>query len=192
MSNINDSLLIYVRDLDAHISIDAINEANEREAEDARLELEYEQLGSINLLAGDSLWPIISDHYRLSIAEWNFECYRARRYLRGLVSWEYLEPLLVRKLMSMGRPYAIRRYARAEKIKFASAMTGVLPYGMQALMSQFLTQQGLAVSIAQSQRLSTTWKAVAEKSLTAYGKTGLIRNEIFAIAEEAWGEGLHA
>lgn len=184
MSNVSNFEKIYVRDLDTYVSIDAIDAMNKKEEEDEALNLLYEQIGPIELLANNSLSPFAL----IAPADWQWELYRARRYLRGLHSWRSLEPLLVRHLLSAGRAYAVRRYARAERISFSAAMTAALPYGMQALMSQFLAQHGLCPSLEQSRQLSTAWGAVsAAEELTAYSKTGRIRSEIVAIAENAWG-----
>lgn len=188
MSNVANFEKIYVGDLDAYISIDGINAANIREEEDGASHALYEQMGSIELLAGKSLSPFSLNRRHISPADWQWELYRARRYLRGLHSWRSLEPLLLRHLLSSGRAYAVRRYAKAERISFAAAMTAALPHGMQALMSQFLAQHGLCPSREQSHRLSAAWRtATAAEDLTAYSKTGRMRLEIVAIAEDAWG-----
>ena len=188
MSNVGQFESIYVGDLGGYISIDSINAWNERETEADELARQYERLGPIELLAGKSLAPFQFSRHNVTVTEWEFELYRARRYLRGLRSWRTLEPLLIRQLLTVGRAYAIRRYAREEQISFPSAMTAALPYGMQALISQFLSRQGLAISSAQSHKLSSAWKATSEADdLTAYGKTGRVRGELFALVDQICG-----
>lgn len=187
MSNVGKFSHIYIDDLDDDSSIDSIISSNERAAEDHRA-WQYERLGSIELLAGKSLSPFRLSRHDVTVEQWGFELYRAHRYLRGLSAWRSLEPLLLRQLLSAGQAYAIRRYAKEEKIAILLAMTAALPYGIQALMSQFLFRQGLVLSSAQSRQLSSAWKTTSvADNLTAYGKTGRIRGELFAIIDQICG-----
>ena len=102
MSNVGPFEKIYVGDLGGFISIDGISARNAREAEDDELARQYERFGQIELLAGKSLSPFQFSRHNVTVTEWEFELYRARRYLRGLRSWRTLEPLLIRQLLTVG------------------------------------------------------------------------------------------
>lgn len=188
MSNVAGFESVYIGDLDEYISIDGINDDNQREYEEEELNKEWSSIGTVELMAERSLSPFLLGDRGILPSDWKWEVYRAKRYFRDLNSWKYLEPMLVRKLLSEGRTYAIRRYAKWEKIPFDAAMTAALPYGMRALLSQFFEEEHISLTHTQSQQLVKILHQAAESShLIAYEKTALLQSIIHSIADDTWG-----
>lgn len=194
MSNSSDygSLSIYVRELGGSVSIDlnpyADSEWEEEQRERGERIARLESPGSIPLFAGSSLSYIELDKRGISPEHWQWGAYQAERYLRHYDSWLRLEPLFVRQLHSVGRSYAIRRYAKFERLPIAAAMTAALPHGASALLHEYFVSEGLQSAPALSQRIYAILRRGLENpDATAYSKTTCVQAEIHAIATEAWG-----
>lgn len=184
---------IYVRELGGHVSIDlnpyADQEWEAEQEEQAEHIKKLENLGTITLFAGKSISYVALDRRGISPEHWRWGAYQAERFLRHYDSWDRLEPLLMRQLHSLGRAYAIRRYARREKLAIAAAMTAALPHGMSALLHEYFLSEGLHSAQSFSQRISAVLhRCLGNADLTAYSKATLVQAEIHAIAAGAWGE----
>jgi hypothetical protein len=116
---------IWVRDLDSYISIDSTNHWNQKEEEQAEREL-YISTNEIHLLGGTTVKPPYLKDKKISISDWEFEVYRARCRLQEKKLWRNLEPLLVNAIISEGRNYAVRRYAKSENIPINTALTATI------------------------------------------------------------------
>ncbi|MCF8208114.1 MAG: hypothetical protein K9K38_01720 [Rhodoferax sp.] len=141
---------IWVGDLDSYISIDFRDERYDKCIEDEIYEeIDEIFIGSIDnieLLGDELVEPIWLVNKNISHSEWNFEVYRAKRYLREEKSWERLEPLLIKSFIYEGCKYAVRRYAKDENIPVNEAIIATLPNGLQALLSRFFERGYLARS----------------------------------------------
>lgn len=181
MSGFSSEPSIWVSDLDCYISIDSIDYWNNKEIEEQKWQELYESTENIELLGGEAMKPPWLNDKKISTLDWEFELYRAKRHLQEKQDWQYLEPLLIKALLSEGRKYAVRRYAKTEKIPVNAAITATLPSGLHALLSQFFTQHQIILSkIDWENLLVTVQNAVNSTQLTAYSKTTLVRNEIFS------------
>jgi len=177
MSGFNTGEYVWIGDLDCYININSADYRDDEEIDGPDGDLRCNGLASsLELLGGEFIEPIWCN-LQIAKSEWKFELYRAKRYLREEESWEYLEPLLIKSILSEGRKYAVRRYAMEENIPVNEAIIAALPNGLQALLSQFLTRHQISLSKYDWQKLhSTIQNSVDSKQLTAYSKTTLIRN----------------
>lgn len=149
------------------------------------------KVGDIDLLAQHFMCSsALETEFGLSPEDWQWAQYQANRYLRGGKTWEKLEPRVLKELLSAGRAYAIRRYARREHLSPEAAMTATLPYGMTALLHRYFSEEGIPLSHAHRQKLRLTLsQGLYAKDSTAYDKTACIQADIHTIATDLWGNG---
>lgn len=188
---------IYVRELDSYISIDNNPFADEEwdarvlreQKEQEELHEKFRSIGAVNLFAGETLVPSKLIEFGISPERWQWGVYQAERRLLHYEHWTRLEPLLVRQLHSLGRAYAIRRYAKFEKLHVATATAAALPYGINALFHQYFESEGLQATPSLAQRINVVLReCLGNPDATAYSKTARVQEEIHAIARCAWGE----
>ncbi len=171
---------IWIGDLDSYISIDEINYWNRKEEEEQTEHELYESTNDIYLLGGTTVKPPWLKDKKISISDWEFEIYRARCRLQEKKLWRNLEPLLVNAIISEGRNYAVRRYAKSENIPINTALTATIQNGIQALISKFYIQHQIAIGQDIWQNLTIKIQDFENLThITAYDKTTLIRNTIF-------------
>lgn len=192
MSNLYSSISIYVRELDRYITIGSDPYEDNRWMEEQDNETEMRErlklLDPIELFSGQSLTFTRLWDSGISPEHWQWGHYEADRYLRHYISWRKLEPLLVRQLHSLGRAYAIRRYARRERVPTVAAMAAALPHGVKAVLYEYFASEGLQEVRDLGQRINLILdKCSVDPALTAYSRTASVQAEIHAIATEVWG-----
>lgn len=190
MSYNYDDEMVWVGDIDGHINISAIGREYEQEKAEAALDAELDTIGEIALLNGKVISSYAINERGISPSEWRWANFQAEQALCNTLSNSALEHGLVRALLSLGRPYAIARYAKIESVAHPSALAASLPLGFQALLHQFFIGQG----IQSVPRIGNRIRSVLRKltSLTdenAYGRTSMVQSLIHEIAEEADGYG---
>lgn len=184
-----DGMRIWVSDIDGYVDLNAINREYEREWEEKRLRLEIDALGDIPLLAGKAISADTLNDKGIPPAEWRWAKHQAEQALAGCESPSTLERTLVRRLVALGKPYAIRRYAKWERVSYASAMTTTLPLGLRALCDQYLAGEGLAASAAHRELLRSTLHSADRTGDTiAYWRAGKVQSVIHQIARDLRGE----
>ncbi|MDG2516107.1 hypothetical protein P7B04_25925, partial [Sphingobium yanoikuyae] len=87
MSNCS-GLSIWVGDLDCYINIDAICAENEREAEEAALELELDEIGEIRLLAGKSTSARYLNCNDITPSDWRYAVHQAGMLIGSESVWK--------------------------------------------------------------------------------------------------------
>ncbi|NVJ04575.1 hypothetical protein HUW63_04860 [Myxococcus sp. AM001] len=186
MSNDFGNDLIWVGDLDEYISIEAINRGNAREEEERRLEAELDEIGDIMLLAGKATSAHVISGMGITPSEWRWATHQAEQTLRDAREWADLERPFVRRLLSLGRVYAVNRYAHWEGVSRASALIATLPLGFRALLDQYLQGEGLRPDPGQRERIRVTLqKADISDGVTAYRRAGAVQSLIHELAQEA-------
>jgi hypothetical protein len=195
MSNDSGSR-IWVGDLDAYIDIDGINAANEREAEQAELEIELKEIGEIPLFAGRATSARQLHGRGVTPCDWRHAVHQAEMVIgrerdirahQSVHGPEGLEHRFVRTMLDLGRAYAIARYARWECLDYPSAITATLPHGIRALLNQFLAAEGITRSANTDARIRSILTGSLTNQMTAYRRTGLMQTTLHSIADEAWG-----
>ncbi|CAM3018918.1 hypothetical protein SPZE110945_01155 [Sphingomonas zeae] len=187
MSN-DDSMRVWVGDLDDYIDIDAINAWNKAEEEQEYLQSLYDDIGDLRLLgslrsASRALGPEKHDP-----RAWKWAIHLANTTLSSPNSAHDLERSLVKALVGIGRRYAIARYAKMEKLTYPSALTASLPLGLKALLNQYLQGQGLRQVPEISSRVGALLHQVAEMSLIlAYARVTMLQTLIHEFAYEMSG-----
>ena len=186
MSNCSHSSeMIWVGDLDGFIDLDEIGRDYIREQEEAERREEYEDIGRIYLFNEDSILPYSLSDKRISAAEWRWAKHQSERKIISSISNKELEKGVVRTLLSLGRPYAIARYAKWESVPYPSALTASLPLGFRALFFQYLTGQGLHQPEKFNGRIRDALnEAVNLVDITAYHRTSIVQSVVHEIANE--------
>jgi hypothetical protein len=169
---------VWVGDLDGYVNLDAINSANEREAADEALFTELENIGGIALLAGKATSAHSLNAKGIPPSEWRWAVHEATRCLATSKSAADLERDLVSALLSLGRPYAISRYAKWERLLQVSAVAASLPYGLKALLSEFLHGAGLQQTDRDRALVREAIKDAAASNLIAYERVHQLRSKL--------------
>jgi hypothetical protein len=189
MSN-DGGLSIWVGDLDDYIyintDIDEIDRANEREAEELRLEAELDEIGDIPLFAGKSTSAHVLSRLGIPPSEWRWATHQAEQALRDFREWAEIERPFIRGLLSLGKTYSVNRYAAWERVSRASALTATLPFGFKALLDQYLLGIGLKLEPVQREQIRSTLRQADNTfGVTAYRRAGMIQALIHQIAQDA-------
>lgn len=183
---------IWVGDLDGYINIDAINRENEQEASLLKLETELDELGEIPLLSGKHISAHLLNDRGISPDEWRWTVHEVEHALGNGKDWKDIEALFVKDLISLGKRYAVARYAQRENIPYSSAVTAIYPYGFIALLNQFLDSQKLSGNIAYRRSLQESLLLTSKnKGMTAYHRAGAVRLALYRIAQEIHGSEGH-
>lgn len=192
MSN-DIGLSVWVGDLDDYISIDAISAANEREAKEAALELELDEIGDLPLLAGRTTSARQLNRKEITPSDWRHAKHLAEMAIgaepAGLLNHQMLgresiESRFLRAMLALGRTYAVARYARWERLDYPSAITATLPHGIRALINQFLAAEGIARTASSDETIRSALSEDAIRGITAYRRTGVLQASLHAIADE--------
>jgi hypothetical protein len=191
MSNCS-GLSIWVGDLDCYINIDAICAENEREAEEAALELELDEIGEIRLLAGKSTSARYLNCNDITPSDWRYAVHQAGMLigseseaisLHGQVKWKDIEGQFIRAMLKLGNSYAVARYAKLERLDYSSAITATLPHGIRALINQFLIAEGISRSTSADGRIRAVLTGGHSIPMTAYRRTGMLQAALHAMAD---------
>jgi len=177
---------IWVGDLDGYVDLDAIEAANRAEDAALYLDLELTKLGDLQLLAGKAISARVLDGAGVSPSNWRFAVHQAERTLTESQVWPELQRSFIKELLSLGRLYAVSRYSKWEKVSYSCAITATFPHGLKALVSQFLTAQGISgnASIRDDIR-SSLERAGKAVGLTAYQRTSTLQSAIYRAADRA-------
>ena len=192
MSNCG-SLLVWVGDLDGYINIDAINRANEREAEQERLDLELDEIGDLQLLAGKAISARKLYQQGILPSEWRHALHKAEMVIgyvpdelhqHASVDRQSPESRFVKGMLDLGRSYAIARYARWEHLDYSLALTATLPHGIRALVNQFLAAESITHTRYTDASIRTVLDPNQADGMIAYNRTGLLQAAIHRIADD--------
>lgn len=185
MSN-DDSDMIWVGDLDGYINLSAINAANELEHADEARQTEFDDIGEIALFNEKAISPYLLNNRGIDPSEWRWAIHQANGVLPASISAQELEKAVVRAFMSMGRPYAIARYTKWENIPYSSAQTASLPLGLNALLCQYLSGQGVKNPQQFSNLIRDALRnAVGLSEATAYSRAQIIQSLLYEISQKS-------
>lgn len=195
MSN-DGGMKVWVGDLDAYINIDAINWANQREAELERLEYELDEIGDLPLLAGKAISARDLNDKGISPSDWRHAVHQAEMTINTAPSGGLLhtgsgpespEGCFLRAMLALGRPYAVARYASWERVDYPSAVTATLSHGIRALVNQFLVAEAVARSRRSDECIRGIFGNREQSGMIAYRRAGLLQAAIHRIADETPG-----
>ncbi len=179
---------IWVSDLDGYIDIDAINSENEREAEQERLDVELDQLGDIALFSGKSVSSRVIYSRGVTPEQWRWTRHRAEASLSQAQTSAEIETAFLKAILSLGRRYAVARFARQEALSFSSAITATFPHGIRALLYQFMAgEKLLSDNSCRNSIQRTLHHAASSSDRIAYEKTGLVQQTLHVLAIDAGG-----
>lgn len=183
MSN-DGGIRAWVGDLDDYIDINQINRWNDQEAEEKALRDDLDTIGDIALLDGRKTSASKLNARGITPDEWKWAVYEAEKSFSGIEKFCELERALLQGLLAVGRPYAIGRYARWERLTFASARTTVLPFGHLALIDQLLAQLDPKGALEARRSIRAAIKKAEEiEGLVAYERTGMVRSAILQVVD---------
>lgn len=194
MSESNGSS-VWVGDLDRCISTD-FDRANEREAQQELLEIELDALGELRLLAGKAISARQLYQKGIPPLEWRHALHQSEMTIRlSSVNVRQSErehtdsPVIdfLKGMLNLGRPYAISRYARWERLYYPSALTATLPHGIRALVNQLLESEGIARTREVDASIRSVLESFENSDATAYRRTGVLQASLHQIANDAPG-----
>jgi hypothetical protein len=106
-------------------------------------EFELDEVGDLQLLDGKAISARQLNKKSISPSEWRLAVHQSEMTI-GFDSTAVFQALgqgtdspltrFVKGMLDLGRPYAIARYARWERLDYPSALTATLPYGIRALV----------------------------------------------------------
>lgn len=176
----NDNLIergIWVNDLDGFVYADDFKTKYEP--------AEFFDSGDIALFNGKAVSANLLEEKGIDTLQWRWAMHQAKRRLPYFGSSQEIEQDLVRALILLCRPYAIARYAKWERVDFPSALTASLPLGLKALLSQYLSGQGLNKRQQFNGPVRDALMAAAAMTdVTAYRRTSVVQALIHEIARE--------
>ena len=173
---------------DSYISLSAILRSNAEEERREALERDISAIGEIPLFAGKSMSAWNLNDRGLGPKDWRWALHKAETALGAASDWRDVEPNFVKDLISLGRRYAVLRYARWEMLSFSSALTATFPHGIRALLDQFLGANGPLATPANRLAMQSAFKeATVKADLIAYERAGLIRAAFHQIACDKLG-----
>ena len=183
----------WYRYMDPRFDID-FDHANERAAEREFSELELDEIGDLELLAGKAISARQLYNNMIAPSEWRHAlhqsemtiCFSSPKLLQDEgEGTDSLVTRFVKGMLDLGRPYAIARYARWERLDYSSALTATLPHGIRALVNLLLASE----AITRSRDADASIRAVLGPSgmggMTAYRRTGLLQAALHRIADDA-------
>ncbi len=195
MSN-DGGLSVWVGDLDGYINIDAISAANEREAEQAALELELDEIGELRLLAGKSTSARQLNYKDITPSDWRHAVHQAEMAIGSEPETIFghssqrrdgAEEHFIRAMLKLGHSYAVARYAQWERLDYPSAITATLPHGIRALINQFLAAEAIPRSAGTDERIRSVLTNDQASAMTAYRRAEMLQAALHDIADETAG-----
>lgn len=173
---------------------DDVVQDNEPAAKRELLEIEFDEIGELQLLAGKAISARQLYEKSISPSEWRHALHQSEMTI-GFRSSNLLKnvgedtdsPLIrfVKGILNLGRPYAIARYARWEHLDYPSALTATLPHGIRALVNQFLASECITRTREVEASIRTALEPGNKGEMTAYRRTGLLQTALHRIADDA-------
>lgn len=183
---------VWVGDLDRCIGID-FERANARAAKQELLDIELDEIGELQLLAGRAISARQLCQKSISPSEWRHALHQSEMTI-GFSSQRELRyegedtdsPVVrfVKAMLDLGRPYAIARYARWEHLDYPSAQTAILPYGIKALVNQLLASEGIPRTREVDARIRSVFEPRENGDMTAYRRTGMLQTALHQVADD--------
>lgn len=136
-----NDLKLWVRDLDDYVNLDAIFSEYEAKRQEQLLNDKLDEVGEIRLFADKSVSFRTLHSRGISPEKWRWIKYAVDKSLGQVKDAAGLEARFYRSVIVSGRRYAVARYARAENLSLASATTATFPYGIRALIYQFMASE---------------------------------------------------
>ena len=200
----SDGTSAWVSDLDSVVCCDYSDDydddcgdddqVNKAAAQRELLEIEFDEIGELQLLTGKAISPRQLYENSLSPSELRHALHQSEMTI-GFRSSNLLEnvaeckdsPLIgfVKGMLDLGRPYAIARYARWEQLDYPSALTATLPYGIRALVNQLLASECITRTREVDACIRTAFEPIKNGEMTAYRRTGLLQAALHRIADDA-------
>lgn len=154
----------YVGDLDRYIAIPGAGEREDYDIDDfdldqfgnlinplAEAKLESEKAkwgdlwGTIPLLNGVSTSGMDISKI-VTVEEWRWARYQAERKIQQHLKARLAESAFLKAILSFGRPYAIRRYAKLERIPLQDAKVASLKRGIEPVIIRLLYNHSITPS----------------------------------------------
>jgi len=176
---------IWVGDLDDYISVGRDDWDDQHSwAKEGWDQDDLAAIGNLALLDGRRTSASALSAKGVTSDEWRWAVLEAEKSLSCREELLDLEGALIHGLLAIGRPYAIGRHAKWERLTLASARTAVLPFGHLALLDQQLSNFDPAGAADARRAVRTAIKKVeAAEGLVAYERTALVRTAILNSVE---------
>ena len=148
------------------------------EAKTAAVEHEnlLDEIGKIPLLAGSATSSRTLESKKVSVEDWQWALHEAEKSLSDCIDPEVG---VIKRLLALGKRYAIARYAKWETLDYEDALTASIPNGIEALLEQFVNSDhfaNLKGSWSASQIQTPLISSEDTFNLTAYRRAGEVVN----------------
>lgn len=184
--------MIWVSDLDDYIDIDAISREAEEENRKRALGAEVERIGDLSLFCTRSLSFGKLQSRGVTPDRWRWMRHRAERSLGRAHDAIELEASFLKAILSLGRRYAVARYARLENLPVSTAIAATFPHGVRALIYSYMAGERLLSGLSSKREAQRSlYLARSNQTLTAYEQTGFLQRSLHQIAISVGGEGAH-
>ena len=163
---------------------------DEQDAEVQRRDAQLDERGDLRLLSGEATSLLTLFGSAISADEYRWAKHQAEQTLGAAREGDALERALLRGLLSLGKTYAINRYATWERVSRPAALIATLPFGFRALLDQYLLGEGLGSEPGQRALIGKTLQQAEDSSgITAYRRAGLVQALIHTMASTNSPEG---
>jgi hypothetical protein len=193
----NDGNSFWVGDLQAYMSYPTGDDDDgwnvDEDGRASEVQEELNKIGKVQLLAGKSISAKYLYEQGIAPSEWRNALHQSEMSLGhpstnvGLTTFGDNETFVIRfvkGMLNLGRPYAVARYARLEKLDYPSAVTATLPYGLSALVNQFLLSERIPRTREAAIDIRNVLDPHAVADQTAYHKTGMLQTTLHRIADD--------
>jgi hypothetical protein len=189
----NNGDRVWVGDLDGYVYYDDFDSDDEHENQEELLETEIDEIGELQLLAGKTISARQLYQKNISPSEWRHALHQAEMTIGFGPIKEHQETgantdssviRFVKGMLDLGRPYAIARYARWERLDYPSALTATLPHGIRALVNQLLAAEGITRTREAEESIRAVLKPCEKGEMTAYRRTGMLQTALHQIAND--------
>lgn len=183
---------IWVSDLDDHVDLDAIFAEHEVAQQEDVLNEELDEIGDIALFAGRTVSSRTLYLRGITPKKWRWMQHDAETSLGQAEGRNKIEAAFLKAIIACGRRYAVARYARSEHLSFSSALTATFPYGIRALIYQYMAGEVSLADHSNKKFVQQAFQdAISNAELTAYDRVGLLRQRIHRLANAGAGPDGH-
>lgn len=183
---------VWVSDLDDWVDLDGIFTENEAQQQEDQLNGQIAEIGDIGLFAERSISSRTLYERGILPQKWRWMLHEAEASLGRAHSCAEIEAGFLKAILASGRRYAVARYARSERLAFSSAITATFPYGIRALLYQYMAGEVALGDISQQKIIHQAFQdAIANHELMAYDRTGLVRQRLHQLAIAGAGPNGH-
>ena len=174
------------------ISYASLNRGHREECRAVSLERDIAEIGNIALFAGKFISSERLMIHGINSDGWRWSLHEAEIALGDAAQRHEIERRFIKKLLDLGKNYAVARYAQWENLSFETALTSVYPYGIRALLYQYISSEKLLRDSHFRPIITRAIKDALEvEEMVAYDRTSIIQRTLHELANTTMWPGSH-